>query len=457
MGKTLTTEEFIQRARKVHGDKYDYSKVEYIDNRTKVCIICPEHSEFMQQGGSHLDGRGCPECAKFRTGQSRRMTKEQFIEKAIALHGDKYDYSKVDYQGSKNKVCIICPIHGEFWQQPNGHLSGHKCPKCSNENKVTRECNSTEWFIERAISVHGDKYDYSRVDYRGASEKVLIICPKHGVFYQTGYTHLKGSGCPQCALENKRTNKDEFIRRCNEIHNNKYDYSLTEFTSLNDRIKIICPVHGVYEQVANCHLSGQGCAKCSYESRKHPVFGFGINDYDGFVVNSNGDIEPFYSAWHSMIRRCYSEYHHKLNPAYIGCTVCDEWKYLSNFKKWFDENYIDGCHLDKDILVQDNKVYSPSTCCFVPQYINSLLTDHRAARGAYKLGVRKENGKFVASVNDNTRSVHIGSFATEDEAFNAYVKAKKEVIEKTARRALNEGLINEDIYKALINRKIKEY
>ena len=457
MGKTLTTEEFIQRARKVHGDKYDYSKVIYIDNRTKVCIICKEHGAFIQAPNSHLNSRGCPECSRIRVKNQRMMTKEEFIAKANAKHGLIYDYSKVEYKGNKFPVCIICPIHGEFWQIPNVHLNGSKCPKCSNETKVTRVCNSTEWFVEKAISVHGNKYDYSISVYSGASNKVDIICPIHGKFTQTAYTHLKGSGCPKCASENAKTSKEEFITRSNEIHNQKYDYSLVELNSLDDRVNIICPKHGMFTQIANCHIRGQGCAKCSYESRKSLVFGFGINDYDGFVANSNGEIEPFYSVWHSMIRRCYSEYYKKSNQAYNGCSVCDEWKYLSNFKKWFDANYIEGCHLDKDILVQDNKVYSPDTCCFVPQYINSLLTDHRAARGTYKLGVRKEKGRFVASVNDNTKSVHIGSFDTEDEAFNAYVKAKKEVIEKTARRALNEGLINVDVYKALISRKIKEY
>lgn len=457
MGKTLTTEEFIARARKVHGDKYDYSKVEYVDSKTKVCIKCKEHGAFWQAPYSHIHGCGCPECGRISEIKKRAMTKTDFIAKAIKKHGTFYDYSNVEYKGNKTPVLIVCPIHGKFWQKPNVHLNGSKCPKCSNANKITRTCNSTDWFIERARTVHGDKYDYSISQFLGSHHKVDIVCPVHGQFTQTATIHLRGSGCPKCAAENSKTSKEDFIRRSHKIHGDKYNYSLVVLNSLHDRVDIICPKHGVFNQIANSHIRGQGCAKCAYEMHKRPIFGFGINDYEGFVVNSEHEIEPFYSAWHSMIRRCYSEYHKTLNPAYIGCSVCEEWKYLSNFKKWFDANYIAGCHLDKDILVQDNKVYSPQTCCFVPQYINSLLTDHRAARGAYKLGVTMDNGRYIATVNDSSKNIYIGSFDTEDAAHNAYAKAKKEVIANTARRALDEGLITEPTYKALLNRKIKEY
>lgn len=385
------------------------------------------------------------------------MTKEEFIAKARKIHGDKYDYSKVEYNGSKAKVCIICPKHGEFWQQPITHLHGSICRKCSYENRVTRVCNSTEWFINKARCVHGKKYDYSKTIYNGASNDVLITCPIHGDFYQNANTHLKGSGCHKCALENRKMTTDDFINRCREIHGDKYDYSLTVYTDIQEKVKIICPTHGIFEQIANSHLRGQGCVKCCYESRRRPIFGVGINDYDGNVIDENGNIKYFYSVWHSMIRRCYSANHQKIGTSYIGCTVCDEWKKLSKFKEWFDENYIDECHLDKDILVQDNKVYSPTTCCFVPQYINSLLTDHKAARGKYMLGVVKSKNVFTACVNRDGKSVHLGIFDTETEAHNAYVKAKKEIIKDTAKRALESGKITKKVYDALISRKIKEY
>lgn len=388
---------------------------------------------------------------------SKKMTKEEFVEKAIQIHGNKYDYSKVEYKGNKEKVCIICPFHGEFWQKPNTHLSGSGCRDCSYENRITRVCNSKDWFVEKAKKVHGNKYDYSKTIYNGIKEDVLINCPIHGDFYQKAFTHLDGSGCQKCSLENRKMNTSDYVRRCVDVHGYKYDYSLVEYTDIHEKVTIICPKHGAFTQIANSHLRGQGCPKCCYAGRKRPIFGFGINDYEGSILNKNGEIEQFYSVWHSMIRRCYSKYHQKIGKSYIGCSVCDEWKYLSNFKKWFDQNYVEGCHLDKDILVQDNKIYSPQTCCFVPQYVNSLLTDHRAARGKYKTGVVKCGKKYTSRVSCDGIGNYLGVFDTEQEAYDAYVDAKKKAIAKTAKRALSEGLISNKIYDALIGYQIKDY
>ena len=166
MPKKKTKEEFIKEARELHGDKYDYSKVEYIGALKKVCIICPEHGKFWQEASGHLKGQGCPKCSG-----KYIPTIEEWIEKARKVHGDKYDYSKVKYIDSKSKVCIICPIHGGFEQTPHNHLGGQGCPTCG-------KCIPTkeEWIAE-ARKVHGDKYDYSKVDYVNSRTKVCIICP----------------------------------------------------------------------------------------------------------------------------------------------------------------------------------------------------------------------------------------------------------------------------------------
>ena len=126
--KKLSTEEWIQKAKKVHGDKYDYSKVKYYNAHTKVCIICPIHGEFWQTPASHLMGNACPKC-----GGKTKLNTDKFIHRAKEIHGDKYDYSKVEYINATTKVCIICPIHGEFWQTPAKHLSGKGCKKCGIE------------------------------------------------------------------------------------------------------------------------------------------------------------------------------------------------------------------------------------------------------------------------------------------------------------------------------------
>ena len=195
MSKRKTVEEFIEKAREIHGDKYDYSKVEYINNHTKVCIICPEHGEFWQMPNDHLKGCGCSSCCGLK-----KLTTEEFIKKARKIHGDKYDYSKVEYINNETMVCIICSEHGEFWQTPHTHLKGGGCPKCRYINAWnTRGRISTEEFIEKARRIHGNKYDYSKVEYKDNRTKVCIICPEHGELWQTPNDHLNNRGCPICS------------------------------------------------------------------------------------------------------------------------------------------------------------------------------------------------------------------------------------------------------------------
>jgi hypothetical protein len=129
MSRKLTTEEFIEKAKKVHGDRYDYSEVKYTNTKTKIKIICFTHSVFQQTPRNHLQGQGCPKCAN-----NIPLTKEDFTKKARDIHGDKYDYSKVDYQNNHTKVEITCPVHGPFWQSPEKHINRkHGCQKCKAE------------------------------------------------------------------------------------------------------------------------------------------------------------------------------------------------------------------------------------------------------------------------------------------------------------------------------------
>ena len=144
MPKKKTREEFIKETTEKHGDKYDYSKVDYVNNYTKICIICPEHGEFLQTPSNHLSGQGCPKCKADKTRERLILSKEGFIKKARLVHGNKYDYSKVEYVNNRTKVCIICPEHGEFWQTPNHHLSGCGCPKCGIENHCKNKLSCIE-------------------------------------------------------------------------------------------------------------------------------------------------------------------------------------------------------------------------------------------------------------------------------------------------------------------------
>ena len=256
--KRLTTEEFIRRAKEVHGDRYDYSKVEYVNTRRKVCIICPKHGEFWQIPLHHLKGSGCPNCVG-----KKRLTTEEFIRRAKEVHGDRYDYSKVEYVNARTKVCVICPEHGEFRQTSSEHLRGQGCPKCGQEKKVSSSTMTTEEFIRRAKEVHGDRYDYSKVEYVNTRTKVCIICPEHGEFLQIPNNHLQGQGCPYCAQEKHNSNTEEFIRKAKDVHGDRYDYSKVKYVNAYTKVCIICPIHGDFEQNAHSHLNGRGCPKCN--------------------------------------------------------------------------------------------------------------------------------------------------------------------------------------------------
>lgn len=174
--KKLTTEEFIIRAKKIHGNKYDYSKTEYVNNKTKVCIICPEHGEYWIRANNHLTGQGCLKCGIKQRFIDKVKTLEQFIQDCKKIHGDKYNYSKVEYINALTKVCIICPKHGEFWQTPGAHLWGNNCPKCveshlENDVRVLLEQNSIKYEKEKLFDWLGkQRLDFYLPDYNIAIE-----------------------------------------------------------------------------------------------------------------------------------------------------------------------------------------------------------------------------------------------------------------------------------------------
>ena len=257
----MNTEEFINKANKVHNGKYDYSKVEYVNAKTKVCIICPEHGEFWQTPNNHLSGKGCALCANENKLHLYNKSNDKFISEAQMIHYGKYDYSKVEYVNAKTKVCIICPEHGEFWQTPHNHLQGQGCPKCSPTLKLNKDV-----FIENSNKKHNGKYDYSKVKYINNRTKVCIICPEHGEFWQTPSNHMYGYGCAKCAnslnAENHTSNTDIFIEKAKLMHLNKYDYSKVKYINNRTKVCIICPEHGEFWQTPDAHLSNKGCPKC---------------------------------------------------------------------------------------------------------------------------------------------------------------------------------------------------
>lgn len=234
--KALTQEEFIRRAREVHGDRYDYSKVVYINQNTKVCIICPEHGEFEQTPLSHIYQRsGCPKC------KGRVLTTGEVVQLFREKHGDRYDYSKVEYKKMHEKVCIICPEHGEFEQTPSKHLSGQGCPLCGIESRIEKRIMSKESFIEKANKIHNNKYDYSNVSFTNTHQVISIICPQHGNFEQMAYIHLQGHGCPKCGNIISYSESEIYNRIKKEVREQKVFHNKRGILKDNREIDIYLP------------------------------------------------------------------------------------------------------------------------------------------------------------------------------------------------------------------------
>lgn len=319
--KKITKEEFVSRAVSVHGNKYDYSKSIYIDYDTKLEIICKKHGSFWQTPGNHLKGKGCPYCngnAKMNTKSfieraicvwgnrfdyskvkyvnnstkvciidkdgkeywqtpanhlfgfdcsKNKYNRDKFIEEAKKVHGEKYCYDKVNFLTVNSKVCIICPEHGEFWQTPSNHVRGKGCPKCAVSKVHLKQKDTNESFIRKAKKVHGEKYDYAKVNYKNSREKVCIICPEHGEFYQVPNSHLAGHGCPKCSGGCQLTTED-FLKKAKNIHGDKYDYSKTIYSDIHKKVCIICKTHGEFWMLPGNHIKGQGCPECGRRFRK---------------------------------------------------------------------------------------------------------------------------------------------------------------------------------------------
>lgn len=259
MSKIL--QKFIEKASAKHSNKFDYSNVIECDSKTPVEIVCPIHGSFLQRKDVHCRGGGCKKC--LYENMPLKRTIEEFIEKASAIHNNKYDYSFVDTTRSTKKIKIICPSHGEFEQTVSHHLISQGCPECSWDKwRLTYDD-----FIMKSNETHKGKYDYSEVELtKGFKEKVVIICPEHGEFTQEAGTHMSGKGCKKCAnTELGRKNSctlDEFLDRAAQVHGTLYNYSLSIVPNLDTKIEIICSKHGSFFQRGQCHLQGKGCAKC---------------------------------------------------------------------------------------------------------------------------------------------------------------------------------------------------
>lgn len=203
---SLRAKKFLIKAKEKHGNKYDYSKVNYINAHTKIIIICKVHGEFLQFPMSHINKKygDCKKCSDKNKGQNKVKTaSNNFINTANIIHNNKYDYSKFVYHNNRTKSIIICPVHDEFLQKPADHLSGKGCLKCAQAIKGFNKRTKIDEFIHKCNTVHNNKYDYSKFIYTDNKTKSIIICKEHGEFLQSPSSHLFGSGCKICNTTSK--------------------------------------------------------------------------------------------------------------------------------------------------------------------------------------------------------------------------------------------------------------
>lgn len=265
----VTTEDFVVRAIKKHGDNYDYSQTIYVRNNQKLSIRCKTHGIFEQTAGNHLNGNGCPKCSRVY-----QRTESELIAEFNKAHNNKYDYSNMGYNRMRRKIKINCPDHGIFTQSPSAHLRGAGCHKCSGVGRRTQS-----EMIAEFVLVHGNRYIYDDVLFDGVDKKVRIKCRVHGVFEQAPYSHAKGLGCKACGhIKQSRTAKkdlDQFVKLARDVHGEKYDYSKSIYRGAQNKIKILCAEHGEFYQNASSHLCGTGCPLCATPNR----YGFARSAY----------------------------------------------------------------------------------------------------------------------------------------------------------------------------------
>ena len=218
MPKKLTQEQFIQKAQQIHDDKYDYSKVEYINSASKVCIVCPEHGEFWQMPYNHIHNRnGCPNCI---IRKSKYSNKQELSKILSDIYGNEYKFNFGNDFRVSSYINCFCYKHGEFRQQIRYLLNGISCKKCLSDKKRM----SLEEWIQKAQQIHDDKYDYSKSVYTNCRTSICIICPEHGEFWQEAGSHLDGCGCKLCRASKGEIKIKEFLDLNNIKYYNEYKF-----------------------------------------------------------------------------------------------------------------------------------------------------------------------------------------------------------------------------------------
>lgn len=254
----LMQRNFINKSIKLFGDRFDYSKTIYDGKNKPVTITCKKHGDITLLAIAHLSLKyGCGECGEIGYLESR---KKSVFDKCKKIHGDRYSYELVDFKTVNDKVDIICKLHGVFRQNLYSHSKGYNCPSCVVESG----CISFDEFIRRSKEVHGNKYTYHQENYTKLNDITKITCPIHGDFFQRAYSHIEGYSCGKCNL---RKTKEQFIKGAIGVHGNKYDYSLVDYITNKIKVNVICPRHGSFWVRPDGHIFSMAGCPCCKESK----------------------------------------------------------------------------------------------------------------------------------------------------------------------------------------------
>jgi hypothetical protein len=298
MSNKSTTEEFIEKAMLVHGDRYDYSKVKYFNSTTEVEISCEKHVPFLQTPKIHYKAN-CPKCGREDQIKKARKNKEQFIKEVQEIYGDKYDFSLVEYINKRTPVSIICKERGILKVTP-ASLLNKKVYLVKGEKK-TRSTDK-EMFLEEVYKLYGDKNNYDNTIVGNSRGKIDVVCKEHGIFTVSMSNHFNGVDCPKCsAINYKRIRSkttEDFIKQAKEVHGDKCDYTNTVYKSCKEKVTIKCNVHNVYfDQYPVNHIFGGCCRKCLSENISKSLIGRqGSCGYtkSGYIKKANGRVACIY-------------------------------------------------------------------------------------------------------------------------------------------------------------------
>ena len=458
-----TKEKFIEEAKLVHGDEYDYSLVDYKGDKINVIIICSIHGNFQQTAGNHLSGRGCSKCGRIKIGTKLTKTLEDFIKQAkVVFPDEKYDYSKVLYKGSHEKVTIVCPLHGDFEQPPTSHLSGRGCAKCGNISTGEKLKMSIDEFVERSNLVHNNFFGYEKIENYNYANDVLISCPIHGDFKQKPNSHLSGSGCPTCGIlaraEKRTKSREQFIKEAILIHKDTYKYDNVDYKSSSENVSITCLIHGDFLQTPSTHLQGRGCNACGFlagaekqtKSRKQFIeeanlIHGGIYKYDNADYKGNKNKVSITCSIHGDFLQI-PDSHLRGN----GCPLCANIRTAEKLTKSLEE-FLEEANLKHGgIYKYDNVDYKNDrlkvsiTCKIHGEFLQAAGT-HLSGAGCPRC-FNKREGRLAIILNE-IGVVH-RNFRIENRLFDFYLPDYNLIIERDGEQHYY------DSFKRFVDRKV---